>query len=123
MKRILSLLVLCFAISRSFAQLSTSADTSICRGQSVQLTATGGTTYSWTPTAGLNAPTSANPVATPTVTTTYVVSSPVSTANIAINGDFAQGNTGFTSSYNFESPYNIIGSAGYFVGEKPQQLE
>lgn len=119
MKRILSLLVLCFIVSRSFAQLSASADTSICRGQSVQLTATGGTTYSWSPATGLNAPNTASPVATPTVTTTYVVTSPVNSANIAINGDFSQGNTGFTSSYLFESTYNILGSAAYFVGENP----
>ncbi|TVR78298.1 MAG: gliding motility-associated C-terminal domain-containing protein [Chitinophagaceae bacterium] len=58
--------------------LSVSADTSICEGNSVQLFATGGANYSWTPTASLNNPNSANPIATPTDTTTYVV---VATSN------------------------------------------
>jgi gliding motility-associated-like protein len=39
----------------------------------VQLTASGGTSYSWTPTAGLSNPSIANPVASPTVSTTYSV--------------------------------------------------
>lgn len=45
----------------------------ICPGQSDTLTATGGLTYSWSPAAGLNATTGAVVIATPTVTTTYVV--------------------------------------------------
>jgi hypothetical protein len=54
--------------------------TKICSGQSVTLggnpTATNGTppyTYKWTPTAGLDDPAAANPIAKPTTTTTYVV--------------------------------------------------
>jgi gliding motility-associated-like protein len=46
-------------------------DTTICLGASAQLTASGGTTYVWTPAAGLNNPNIQNPIATPTVTTTY----------------------------------------------------
>lgn len=42
-----------------------------CVGGQVQLTATGGGTYSWTPTTGLSNPTSATPTATITSTTTY----------------------------------------------------
>src|SRR3989344_2874780 len=52
---------------------SAGIDTSICLGSSVQLTATGGTTYSWTPTVGLSNSNIANPIASPTVTTSYVV--------------------------------------------------
>ena len=48
-------------------------DTSICLGQSVQLQATGGLTYVWQPAAFLNNPNIANPIATPTVTTTFLV--------------------------------------------------
>jgi uncharacterized delta-60 repeat protein len=54
-----------------------SADTSICLGASANLFATGsyGTIDSvwWTPTIGLNQSNIVNPVATPTVTTTYVL--------------------------------------------------
>jgi gliding motility-associated-like protein len=46
---------------------------SVCKGNSVQLHATGGTTYIWTPAAGLSDPTIADPKATPDVTTTYQV--------------------------------------------------
>ncbi|HEU4719663.1 MAG TPA: nidogen-like domain-containing protein [Bacteroidia bacterium] len=48
-------------------------DQTICSGQNVQLNATGGTTYSWSPSTGLNNPNIANPVASPTITTTYTV--------------------------------------------------
>jgi hypothetical protein len=45
----------------------------ICRNSSVQLTASGGNSYSWTPATGLNSNTSATPTASPTGTTTYTV--------------------------------------------------
>lgn len=50
-----------------------SNDTSICFGESVQLSAGGGNTYTWTPSAGLSASNVANPVATPFINTLYVV--------------------------------------------------
>ncbi len=50
----------------------TASDTTLCPGQSAQLDANGGITYSWTPTAGLSNPNIKNPVATPTSTTTYI---------------------------------------------------
>lgn len=49
------------------------ADRTICAGQSVQLLATGGTSYEWSPTAGLSNAFIANPIATPAVTTVYKV--------------------------------------------------
>ncbi len=49
------------------------ADTEFCEGGSVQLNASGGTTYSWSPTDGLDDPTIANPIANPAITTTYTV--------------------------------------------------
>jgi gliding motility-associated-like protein len=45
----------------------------ICRGESVQLQAGGGTRYEWTPAAGLSDPGVANPVASPTENTRYTV--------------------------------------------------
>ncbi len=47
--------------------------TAICAGSNVQLNALGATTYSWSPTTGLNNPNSATVFAFPTVTTTYTV--------------------------------------------------
>ncbi len=49
-------------------------NTSICRGENLQLNATGGTTYRWSPATGLSDPNIANPVAQPTQTTRYTVS-------------------------------------------------
>jgi len=48
---------------------------SIEEGESVTLTATGGTTYSWTPSTGLSCDDCAITVATPSETTTYYVTS------------------------------------------------
>ncbi len=59
---------------------SSSSETSICAGETSQFTAnaTGGCNngtmnYSWSPATGLSNPNIANPVASPTTTTTYVV--------------------------------------------------
>jgi gliding motility-associated-like protein/uncharacterized repeat protein (TIGR01451 family) len=46
---------------------------SICKGNTVQLYATGGTKYAWKPAAGLSDPEIANPKATPQNTITYTV--------------------------------------------------
>ena len=72
--------------------LSVRSDTTICLGQSVVLTAnSSATNYSWTPTAGLSAPTSQTTIATPTDSTTYTVTatlgSCVQTASLKITVD------------------------------------
>ena len=48
-------------------------DVVMCPGGQVQLRATGGRSYSWTPAEGLSNPNVANPVASPARTTTYTV--------------------------------------------------
>jgi gliding motility-associated-like protein len=53
--------------------INTSSDTTVCAGTSVQLNASGGISYQWYPSAGLNNPNISNPVATPASTTTYYV--------------------------------------------------
>ena len=45
----------------------------ICMGTSVQLNASGGTSYKWSPETGLSDPNIANPIASPAVTTLYTV--------------------------------------------------
>lgn len=52
---------------------SINTDTVICKGDSIQLFATGGTSYSWLPQDGLTNPTITNPYASPDSTTLYVV--------------------------------------------------
>jgi gliding motility-associated-like protein len=53
------------------AKLEISKNAEICAGQSVQLTASGGTSYSWEPRTGLSDAFIPNPVARPTETTRY----------------------------------------------------
>lgn len=60
-------------------------DTSICIGDTLQLTATGGTTYSWTPNQYINNTTIANPFVYPPNSYTYIVSS--TDANNCSNSD------------------------------------
>jgi len=55
------------------APVVSSSSQSICAGGSVQLNASGGTYYKWTPSTGLNNDSVANPVASPLQTTTYTV--------------------------------------------------
>ncbi len=50
-----------------------SADITICPGTPTTLGATGATNYTWTPATGLNNTLIANPIASPSTTTTYTV--------------------------------------------------
>ena len=55
----------------SYTVTAEPASDSICIGESVQLSASGAQLYLWTPAAGLSAVNIANPIATPTITTSY----------------------------------------------------
>ena len=59
-----------------------SSDTSICIGNSVNLFATGGVDYVWSPATFLDDPTSPTPVSTPTASTSYTVT--ITTSNNCI---------------------------------------
>lgn len=48
-------------------------DTLVCPGSTLQLEASGGITYTWSPAASLSDPYTANPLASPAQTTTYTV--------------------------------------------------
>lgn len=50
-----------------------SQNDSICKGNSTQLTASGGFSYFWSPPSGLSNPSVSNPTASPDTTTTYTV--------------------------------------------------
>jgi hypothetical protein len=57
------------------ALVAAPATTTLCTGQNVQLVATGGSNYSWSPATGLSSTTIFNPVASPSVSTQYIVQS------------------------------------------------
>ncbi|HAP69294.1 MAG TPA: hypothetical protein DCR04_06135 [Flavobacteriales bacterium] len=56
--------------------VSLGIDQAVCDGESYQITPTGlvsGETFQWNPTTGLDNPSISNPIATPTITTTYTL--------------------------------------------------
>jgi gliding motility-associated-like protein len=60
-------------VKDQFGCVNTVSTASLCIGDSVLLTATGGVSYLWTPAAGLTNPTSASTYAKPAATVTYTV--------------------------------------------------
>lgn len=54
-----------------YSYISYGANYTVCQGDSIPLNVGGGTTYSWSPVAGLSDPTSPTPMASPNVTTNY----------------------------------------------------
>jgi len=58
----------------SGTQAGINSEVAICKGDSTQLSVSGGISYSWSPSTGLNATNIPNPVSSPPLTTTYVVS-------------------------------------------------
>ena len=87
-----------------------------CTTPSTTLGASGGTFYSWSPVTGLSDPLIPNPVASPSVTTTYTVTVSVPSGELVSNGNFEDGNTGgFTSAYGYvNTPYNTTPSSGLY---------
>jgi gliding motility-associated-like protein len=92
-------------------------DTTLCRNSNIQLNALSALSYCWSPSIGLSNSTVANPIASPLVTTTYFLNSEIVTNNLVVNGDFSQGNTGFTSSYSYANINTTEGQV--FVGTNP----
>lgn len=102
------------AVTAQQDSLITKADTTICKGSSVQLNSLPSLNFCWSASPGLSNPLITNPVATPTVTTTYYLNSQTIGNNLVINGDFSSGNSGFTSDYTSEFPNTS--QAAYWVG-------
>ncbi|HVV06494.1 MAG TPA: LamG-like jellyroll fold domain-containing protein [Puia sp.] len=99
------------------ADVILTGDTSICKGSQVPLSAKSSLDFCWSPVDYLSDPTSANPLATPAVTTKYYFTTKRMGANLVVNGDFSAGNTGFTSDYTFTT--NGFPAAMYGVGPNP----
>jgi len=99
------------------ADIVLTADSGICAGSAVPLKTKGGLSFCWSPVTGLSDPASANPIATPAVTTKYHYTSLITGANLVVNGDFSAGNTGFTSAYTYTT--NGFPAGMYGVGPNP----
>lgn len=114
-KRYLFILLLAFSAVCVIAQpvTITPPSANIQPGESVTLTASGATYYQWSPAMGLSTTEGPVVVASPTVTTTYTCSGYAPGAESVTNGDFSQGNTGFTSAYEYNT--NLWNEGTYYV--------
>lgn len=114
-KRFLLTLLFVFSAVCAFAQPVTinPPSATIQPGGSVTLTASGATYYQWSPATGLSVTDRPVTVASPTVTTTYTCTGFAPGAESVVNGDFEQGNVGFTSAYQYNT--NLWGEGTYYV--------
>lgn len=79
----------------------------VCAGDSVWLSAEPGYPfYSWSSPSGMEASDSSAIQVSPAITTTYVVQATIYGPEMVVNGDFSQGNTGFTNDYTYSSVYS-----------------
>jgi hypothetical protein len=76
-----------------------------------------GLTYRWTPTQGLSNPNISNPIASPSVPTTYTLTT--SGFNAIRNGNFELGNTQFSSAYIYWNGISLWGPWVYVIGGNP----
>ncbi|GAB4425114.1 MAG: hypothetical protein OHK0039_42660 [Bacteroidia bacterium] len=101
--------------------LNSSGDQNICLGQQVSIFSfgAGATNYTWTPTTGLSNPNIFNPIASPTVTTTYTVSATFPGGCTATDQVTINVNTGPTVTINPPSSYICPGNAATLTANAP----
>lgn len=98
--------------------IEVSNDVTIQPGGSTTLWARNAAFFLWSPSTGLSDSIGSPVTATPLHTTTYTVRGYNPGAEYVVNGDFEDGNTGFTSDYIYSS--NLIPEGNYYVGSNPQ---
>ena len=96
----------------------TTKDTVLCPGVQLQLGTIPALTYCWSPSTGLSDASVSNPTVIISTPQTYYVNAQLPTTNLVINGDFSQGNTGFSSQYTY-NPNTGIPEGVYWVGPTP----
>lgn len=98
------------------AELDAGPDVLICAGDSVLLTPTPGREYYvWWPNGTAGMGWMQDMMVAPTVTTTYTLQSAVLGPELIVNGNFSQGNTGFTNGYLYDINYS---PCNYYVGNQ-----
>jgi|GEM_PF-1337786 len=133
--RIITTLCLSVLFFFSFQQLSAQCLTAdagtnkvFCAGGAVTLgpaQPVTNATYMWSPVTGLNNPNIANPLASPSSTTTYKVTVTSAGTNLLTNGDFGLGNSGFVtdSTYALVDTGNDVTYGGvYAITSSPRNL-
>lgn len=105
------------AIGATPANLILTPDTSICANTPAPLRTQPLLDFCWSPTIGLDNPSSPSPNASPPSTTTYYLTAKTTGANLVVNGNFEMGDFDFTSAYQYASDNTTEGQ--YFVGTNP----
>ena len=100
------------------ADIIITPDTTICANGTKQLRSVPSLNFCWSPTTYLDDPLSPNPITSTPQNITYYFTAQVNGANVINNGNFNNGNTGFTSGYSYANPNLTEGQ--YFVGKSPQ---
>ncbi len=99
-------------------EITVRPDTMIMRGDSALLWATGADYYEWSPTSTLARMDDGLVYAKPTENTTYTVTGYMLASgaggNVVFNGDFEQGNTGFTSDMLYRPGFKPTGTSGEY---------
>lgn len=123
MQRLLAVLIVMMPfLLKGQCSISASVDTiRACAGDPIQLNATGATQYTWTGSPNLSCTNCPNPVYTAQAGDTLIVSSSVNVNSFVTNGNFSQGNTGFTSNYLY-NPTTIWNEGTYAVGPNPNAV-
>ena len=93
--------------------ITSSGDTILNPGQSVQLSSTGADYYVWAPASNLSTTTASQTVCTPNQSMYVFVTGYNTGVNLIGNGDFEQGSAGFSSSYTLNT--NLWGEGTYYV--------
>ena len=106
------------SINTLLQNIITTQDTTICFGSTKQLHTLPALNFCWSPSTFLDDPNSANPITSTPQNITYYFNAEITGNNIIANGDFSNGNTGFTSDYIYATPNITEGQ--YFVGPNPQ---
>jgi len=93
-----------------------------CVGDTIFLSATGSSSYQWSHDATLSCDTCASPYIILTDTATYVLVEGTSQfSQMATNGNFSSGNTGFITAYTY-NPTSIWNEGTYAVGPNPNAV-
>ncbi len=95
-------------------------DTTIQAGNPTTLWASGADVLYWTDANGNILASGPTLTVSPTTSTMYYITgqnlSVDMSENVVVNGDFEQGNVGFTSAYNYVSSSSVLGEGYYTVG-------
>lgn len=100
------------------ANIIITPDTTICVNSSKQLHTVPSLNFCWSPTSYLDNPLSPNPITSTPHNITYYFTAQVEGTNLIVNGNFNNGNTGFSSAYSYANPNITEGQ--YYVGPSSQ---